>query len=194
MLDALRNEGTAAPVRRRRRAAAPKPANDAAPKTRSGKGAIVGVRKSKTRRMAFSPTKVETRTAVNGKPYIFARGEITYRRRSFTYTVMVPFWRHAQFADALASGNPVELEGSRQVLRIAKGKRTVDGGAYIQADRLLGVMDEAHASRGSEEPSRTLAGHERRGYYRRQRHGPGNALVKVVWIDEAKVNGGRRAA
>lgn len=193
MLNALKNEGKTTPARRQRRKASTgtarktkRPAND--------RGTIIGVKKSKTRRMAFSPTKVDVRVAKNGKEYIFSRGEIVYRRKSFTYTVMVPFWRYAQFAEAMASGNPVELEGTRQVLRIAKGKKTVDGGAYIQADRLLGVLDASHDSRGSEEPSRTLTGHERKGYYRRQHYGPNNSLTKVIWIDDVKVNGGRKAA
>lgn len=191
MLNALKNEGGTAPARRQRRKA---PTARKTERTANDQGTIVGVKKSKVRRMAFTPAKVETRIAVNGKPYILSRGEIVYRRKSFTYTVMIPFWRHAQFAEAMASGNPIEIEGSRQVLRIAKGRKTVDGGAYIQADRLLGVMDAEHAARGSEEPSRTLSGHERKGYYRRQHYGPGNSLTKVVWIDQVEVNGGRMAA
>ena len=194
MLNALKNEGSSAPAHRQRRKGKSPTRKTARPANDADRGEIVGVKKSKARRMAFTPAKVETRTAKNGKDYIFARGEIVYRRKSFTYTVMVPFWRHAQFAEAMASGNPIELEGSRQVLRIAKGGKTLDGGAYIQADRLLGVMDAGHASRGSEEPSRSLTGHERKGYYRRQHYGPGNSLTKVIWIDDVQVNGGRKAA
>ena len=75
MLNALKNEGKTAPARRQRRKAStgtarkPKrPAND--------RGTIIGVKKSKTRRLAFSPTKVDVRVAKNGKEYIFSRGEI----------------------------------------------------------------------------------------------------------------------
>ena len=199
MLNALTQAAETSPSRRRRRKSSTKTAanNNYARPSKTGarvKGEIVGVKKSKSRRMAFMPARVETRTAVNGKAYIFARGEIVYRRKSFTYTVMVPFWRHAQFAEAMASGHALEIEGSRQVLRIAKGRKTVDGGAYIQADRLLGVLDGTHATKGSAEPSRTLPGHERKGFYRRQHYGPNNSLTKVIWIDKVDVNGGLKAA
>jgi len=193
MLIATTKKARIASFRQQRRAANPtirKPAK----KRSTTHGQIVGIKKSKLRRMAFTATKVETRTTVNGKDYIFARGEIVYRRKSFTYTVMIPFWKYDEFESAMASGYPIELEGSRQVLRIAKGRRTVDGGAYIQAERLLGVLDAEHDSRGSDESSRTLAGHERRGYYRRQHYGPDNSLIKVIWIDQVDVNGGLKAA
>ena len=192
MLIALNTEGRSGSFRRTRR----KGPTTRKPAKKNGlvRGEVVGIKKSKIRRMAFTPSKVEVRTTVNGKPYIFSRGEIVYRRKSFTYTVMVPFWKHDDFAEAMASGNPIELEGCRQVLRVAKGGRTLDGGAYIQADRLLGVLDAEHDSHGSDEPSRSLAGHERRGYYRRQHYGPGNSLTKVIWIDQVDVNGGLKAA
>lgn len=40
---------------------------------------------------------------------------------------------------------------------------------------------------------RTLSGHEREGYWRRQHHGPRNSLVKVIWIGSSRVNGGSRS-
>jgi hypothetical protein len=40
---------------------------------------------------------------------------------------------------------------------------------------------------------RTISGHEREGYWRRQHHGPRNSLVKVIWIGSSRVNGGSRS-
>lgn len=150
--------------------------------------------KAKRRRMAFLPAKVETKIARNNRPYIKARGEITYRRRSFTYTLMVPFWRYSRFAEALEAGHPIELEGYRRQVTIDKNGKPISGGTYFEADLLLGVMDGSHDARGSSEPSRSLTGHERRGYYRRQHYGPGNSRVKLIWIDAVQVNGGSEAA
>lgn len=39
---------------------------------------------------------------------------------------------------------------------------------------------------------RTISGHVREGYHRRQRHGPQSSLVKIVWIDACVVKGGSR--
>ena len=176
---------------------APTPANGNSPKGENPVGNETKPKaKAKPRRMAFTPKKVERRETYNGKPYIWARGDVVYRRRQFTYTVMVPFWRYSQFDQAFGSGCPIELEGTRVQVRTDKSGKPINGGHYIQADRLLGVLDHSHDERsargnGSAEPSRHLKGHERRGYYRRQRYGAGNALTKVIWVDSVKVNGGR---
>jgi len=37
---------------------------------------------------------------------------------------------------------------------------------------------------------RTVEGHPREGYWRRQHHGPKNSLVKVIWINATYVKGG----
>ena len=167
-------------------------------------------RKAKLRRMAFQPTKVETRTAVNGKDYIYARGTIVYRRKQFTYTVMVPFFHMTRFEEAFrvatdpdfgaeladAAYYPIEIEGyRREILATPKGKPfpVAKRPIYIEAIRLLGILDGTHSARGSDEPSRTLAAHERRGHYRRQHYGPANMFTKVIWIDDVKV-GARLAA
>jgi hypothetical protein len=39
---------------------------------------------------------------------------------------------------------------------------------------------------------RTISGHVREGYHRRQRHGPQSSLVKIVWIDACVVKGGAK--
>jgi len=153
---------------------------------------------SKPRRMAFTPETVEVRTAVNKKQYIYSRGTIVYRRKSFTYTVMVPFFQFHKFRSAVSAmqaGTSIEIEGTRQQMKVtnARGK-TVAGGIYIQANRLLGVLDANHAANGSDEPSRSLPAHERKGHYRRQHYGPGNSLTKVIWIDDVQVNEKRKAA
>ena len=152
----------------------------------------------KPRRMAFTPSKVDVRIAKNGKEYIYSRGTIVYRRKSFTYTVMVPFFQFHKFSDAveaMQAGTSIEIEGTRQQMTVtnAKGK-TVKGGIYIEANRLLGVLDGEHGTRGSDEPSRTLPAHERKGHYRRQHYGPNNSQVKVIWIDDVSVNEQRKAA
>jgi len=185
MKDALAGTPFETPVRKTRTKRLPKAANDQ-PKTTE--------KKAKVRRMAFLPAKADTRTAKNGARYIRARGMVTYRRKSFEYTVMVPFWRYARFAEALESLQPIEFEGVRKQVTADKSGKEIEGGFYIEAGRLLGVLDAKHSSRGSEEPSRTLTGHERRGYYRRQHFGEGNSQVKLVWIDAVQVNGGRKAA
>lgn len=153
---------------------------------------------SKPRRMAFTPKKVDIRTAVNGKQYIYSRGTIVYRRKSFTYTVMVPFFQFHKFRDAVNSmqaETPIEIEGTRQQMQVTKKNgKVVTGGVYIEANRLLGILDKDHATNGSEEPSRTLPEHERKGHYRRQHYGPGNKLTKVIWIDDVKVNAVLKAA
>lgn len=173
--------------------------------------AVTASRKAKLRRMAFMPTKVETRTAVNGKPYVYARGTVVYRRKQFTYTVMVPFFHMTRFDDAFrvvtdadtgaelaeTAYYPIEIEGyRREILATPKGKpfAVAKRPIYIEAIRLLGVLDTAHSARGSEEPSRSLAAHERRGHYRRQHYGPANMFTKVIWIDDVQVGALRKAA
>lgn len=50
-----------------------------------------------------------------------------------------------------------------------------------------------HGPRGEtaqDAPLRTIGGHLREGYWRRQRHGPGRSLVKTVYIGRSAVNGG----
>jgi hypothetical protein len=39
---------------------------------------------------------------------------------------------------------------------------------------------------------RSVEGHDREGYWRRQRHGPKNSLVKIIWIAATRVKGGSR--
>ncbi|MAM38704.1 MAG: hypothetical protein CL949_09455 [Erythrobacter sp.] len=179
----------AAPAKKRK-------SSRSAPAKRSGAPAksAKASAKAKRRRMAFLPDKVQTKIGRNDKPYIKARGEITYRRRSFTYTLMVPFWRYHRFAEALEAGHPIELEGYRRQVTTDKNGKSISGGIYFEAATLLGVMDGTHHQRGSSEPSRSLAGHERRGYYRRQHYGPGNSKTKIIWIDSVEVNGGQRLA
>ncbi|MBS7671620.1 hypothetical protein [Croceicoccus gelatinilyticus] len=174
---------------------APQPANDH-PFAEEPKKKAKADKAPRRRRMAFLPKKVQTKTARNGRQYIKARGLITYRRKSFEYTLMVPFWRYHRFAEALEANHPIELEGYRRQVETDKnGKPINGGGTYFEADTLLGVLDAGHEKRGgSTAPTRSLAGHERRGYYRRQHFGPGNAQVKLIWIDKVEVNGGRKAA
>lgn len=171
-------------------AAAPEAANDHP----FAENAPQPAKQAKRRRMAFLPKKVETKTARNGRAYIKARGMVTYRRKSFEYTLMVPFWRYPRFAEALEGMHPIELEGYRRQIEVDHKGRPIQGGFYFEADILLGVLDAGHEKRGSTAPSRSLAGHERKGYYRCQHFGPGNAQTKIIWVDKVEVNGGRKAA
>ena len=153
----------------------------------------------KLRRMAYTPEQVEERTTVHGKPYLYTRGTLVYRRRQFTYTVMVPFFRYNMFAEHYVVGQPVELLGYRREFtptgandnrrRRRRGKPIV--AAYIEAVQFNGFIGEDGVVRvpgQSDEETRSLKPHERTGHYRRQHYGPRNRLVKVIWIDDVKVN------
>lgn len=156
----------------------------------------------KLRRMAYTPEKVELRTAVNGKPYLYTRGTIVYRRRQFTYTVMVPFFRYALFAEHFIVGKPVEILGYRREFVPAndnskrrRRKKPVTA-AYIETVQFNGFIGDSGVARmpgQSDEATYSLKPHERTGHYRNQRYGPGNRYVKVIWIYKASINGGQQA-
>lgn len=157
----------------------------------------------KMRRMAYTPEVVEERTTVHGKPYLYTRGTLVYRRRQFTYTVMVPFFRYAMFAEHFIVGRPIEILGMRREftpanddgsLKKRRGKPVI--AAYIEAAQFNGFIGRKGVVRmpgQSEDATRALKPHERTGHYRDQRYGPGNRYVKVIWIYKTDVNGGKEA-
>lgn len=122
------------------------------------------------------------------------RGTLTHRKTACTRTVMVQGEAYHLIQHLLGVGTSLKIRGLRETI---VDKATGRAGAEIfRAKDVLKVFDaegrELDGATGL--PLRTVAGHERVGHYRRQRFGPGNAQVKIVWIEDQSVNGGKLAA
>jgi hypothetical protein len=55
---------------------------------------------------------------------------------------------------------------------------------------LLDGVETEIASDWTPAAPRSIEGHDREGYWRRQHHGPKNSLVKIIWIQATRVKGG----
>ena len=144
--------------------------------------------------VVITPADFDRRVDRFGRPYAWVRGTLTYRKTAKTRTVMVQGEAYHLVQHLLGIGTSLKIRGVRETI---VDKATGRPGAEIfRARDVLKVFDaegrELDGTTG--QPLRTVTGHERTGHYRRQHHGPANGLVKIVWVDDVKVNGGRLAA
>jgi hypothetical protein len=144
--------------------------------------------------VVITPADFDRRIDRNGRPYAWVRGTLTYRKTARIRTVMVQGEAYHLIQHLLGVGTSLKIRGIREtIVDKATGRA---GGEIFRARDVLKVFDaegrELDGATGL--PLRQISGHERIGHYRRQHYGPGNSLVKIVWIDDQKVNGGRKAA
>ncbi len=145
---------------------------------------------SKSREIAFTPERLEQKMTAAGKPYILARGRLTYKKLNRFRTVLAFGGTAAILKNVMKIGLPIVMKGRTNLLVRDDGSL---GGEYYTAHYYLGTLDNpAHPH--SLWSGRTVTGHERSGYYRRQRYGKGLKQVKTVYIAATSVNGGSSIA
>jgi hypothetical protein len=176
-LAALSGETINRPTRRNRRPAAPK-----APEAQRE---IV---------IAITPRDLKHNIDRMGRPYAWTRCDVVFRKKTMDRTVMIQNEAYHVMQHLLGIGASLKI---RAVNETVVNRETGDkGGKFYRALSVLKVFDaegrEIDGTTGL--PLRMVAGHERSGHYRRQHYGPNNSLVKIVWIDDVKVNGGLKAA
>lgn len=137
--------------------------------------------------VVITPEDFDHRIDRRNNPYAWVRGVLSYRNRKVFRTVMVQGEAYHLISHLLTVGTSLKIVGYRSnVIDRQTGKV---GGEVFRAKEVLKVYDaEGREIDGS--TGRILTGHERTGHYRRQHYGPNNSLVKIVWIDKVKVNGG----
>ena len=142
-------------------------------------------------RVVVTPADFDRRVDRMGRPYAWIRGTVTHRKVERTRTVMAQGEAYHLVQHLLGIGTAIQITAMRDtVVDRDTGAR---GGEFYRALDVLKVYDaEGREIDGA--TGRVLAQHDRVGHYRRQHHGPANTLVKIVWIDETKVNAGRLAA
>lgn len=144
--------------------------------------------------VAIVPSQFERRIDRIGRPYAWIRGTLVHRKVEQVRTVMAQGQAYHDIQHLLGVGASIVITGTRET--IVDKATGAPGGEIFRAACVVKVLGadgrEIDAVTGL--PLRSLVGHERKGYYRTQRHGPNNSLVKTIWVDEVKVNGGRLAA
>lgn len=143
------------------------------------------------RTVAFAPDEATSDVSSTGKPYVKARGTLTWRNQDLTRTLMFFDDMAADVASPILEGATVVMEGRFKRVRHADGSL---GGEFFVASRLMNVLDAEGRPVLGDGTGREIRGHHRVGYYRRQRHGPANSLVKRIWVEATEVNGGVRQA
>lgn len=139
--------------------------------------------------VVITPDDVHHLTDRRGNPYARVRGALTYRKTDRIRTVMVQGEAYDVMCDLLKIGTSIKVNGHRDNVIDSKTRKV--GGEFFRAKDVIKVYDaEGREIDGA--TGRVLTGHERCGHYRRQRYGPGNMLVKIVWINQVAVNGGAK--
>ena len=151
------------------------------------KGAIMGSEIE----VVITPEAIDHRVDRLGRGYAWTRGKLTYRQKTLFRTVMVQGDAYKLMCDLLNIGTSLKISGRRA--NVIDNQTGRIGGEIFRALEVLKVYDavgrEIDGSTG-----RVIDGHERKGHYRRQHYGPGNQLVKIVFIPDTKVNGGSASA
>ena len=141
--------------------------------------------------VVINPEAIDHRTDRLGRGYAWTRGKLTYRQKTVFRTVMVQGEAYQLMCDLLKVGTALKISGRRANVIDRETGRI--GGEIFKALDILKVYDavgrEIDGTTG-----RVIAGHEREGHYRRQHYGPGNQLMKIIFIPATKVNGGRDSA
>lgn len=166
-------------------------------KTTARRAAVTAPRTSPEPReidVVITPADFDRRVDRFGRPYAWVRGTLTYRKTTKTRTVMVQGEAYHLVQHLLGIGTSLKIRGVRDT--IADKDTGKPGAEIFRARDVLKVFDaqgrELDGATG--QLLRSVRGHERIGHYRRQHHGPANALVKIVWIDDSAVKGGLLAA
>lgn len=141
--------------------------------------------------VVITPRDFDRRVDRLGRPYAWVRGLLTYRKVEKIRTVMVQGESYHLIQHLLGVGTSLKISGIREnIVDKATGK---PGAEIFRARDVLKVYDaEGRELDGT--TGRLLAAHNRIGHYRRQHYGPANSLVKIIWVDDVKVNGGAIAA
>ncbi len=139
----------------------------------------------------ITPTAYDRRVDRLNRPYAWVRGTLLHRKQEMIRTVMVQGEAYALMEHLLQVGTSLKISGRRENIVDKRTGRI--GGEIFRAKDILKVYDaEGREICGT--TGRRIEGHERIGHYRRQHYGPGNSLVKTIFIEESKVNGGSAAA
>lgn len=139
----------------------------------------------------FTPDVVRIQTDVRGRPYVRARGRIENSNRVIERTVIARGKGYDALAAVLEPGATVKIRGFYQRVHRTDG---TEGGEFFSAFKLLQRFSDPEPKGNPEPTGRTVTGHERKGYSRRQWYGPGRTLCKWVTIAPTRVKGGRSAA
>lgn len=137
--------------------------------------------------VVITPANLAHRVDRRGRPYAWVRGTLTFQNNQMTRTVMVQHEAYETICHLLNVGSSLKISGYRET--IVDKETGKFGGEVFRAKDVLQVFD----AKGREicgSTGRVIAGHERAGHYRRQRHGPNNSHVKIVWIPDVVVKGG----
>lgn len=140
--------------------------------------------------VVITPDDFEHRVDRFGRPYAWVRGTLTYRKTQKTRTVMVQGESYHLIQHLLGVGTSLKISGVREAI---VDKSTGKPGAEIFRARDVLKVYDAEGREIDGTTGRVLASHDRIGHYRRQHYGPGNSLVKIIWIDDCKVKGGKAA-
>lgn len=143
------------------------------------------------RTVAFAPDEADSRYTSAGKPYVRTRGTLTWRKQDLVRTLMIFGDLAEQMAAPMLDGASVVLEGRFKRVRNEDGTL---GGEFFVAERLVNILDAEGRPVSGDGTGRVIEGHYREGYYRRQHYGPGNSMVKRIWVEGTDVNGGPRKA
>jgi hypothetical protein len=144
--------------------------------------------------IAITPRELEHHIDSIGRPYAKSRCDVVYRKKDQDRTVMIQGAAYDVMQDLLKVGASLVVRAINETF--VDRKTGEKGGKFYRALSVIKVFDaqgrEIDGTTG--ELLRTVAGHERQGYYRRQHYGLNNSLVKIVWVNATSVNGGLKAA
>lgn len=132
----------------------------------------------------IQPQTIRLRTNRQGQTYATVRADVAFQNRNFERTVMIYAQNYPQFAPVLTPRRPLQVKLSRAIRFTEDG---APGGEFMIARAVVDTLEPTAPRADSEPTGRAVAAHDRKGHYRRQRHGKGGQLVKIVWVGACRV-------
>ena len=141
--------------------------------------------------VVITPQDFDHRIDRLGRPYAWIRASMTYRKREYIRTIMAQDEAYYLIQHLLGVGHSLKISGFKE--RIVDKESGKPGAEIFRAQNVIKVFDdigdEIDGSTGAK-----ISAHNRSGHYRRQHYGPENSQVKIIWVDDCKVKGGKKAS